>query len=271
MFVPDEDVTYVIRSGVQALERLELIARLLRPTTIDLLDQVDLGPSASFLDVGCGIGDVAAIMAGRSSGHVLGIDINPGVVEGAAQRAQRLGAGAQYRVAGLQDLGTDDLTGFDAVYARAVLTHLPDPSAALTSMLEATAPGGFVLVEDVDLSALWSAPPCRALDEHRDLYLAAAEAIGASPRAASELGARLAAVGAVDVRVDMVQPVLRAPEDLAVHARTMEAIAEPVVRHGLATMDEVDRIIDELDAWARAEGTVGAMPRIVQVSGRKSG
>ena len=76
------------------------------------------------------------------------------------------------------------------------------------------------------------------------------------------------ALGATDVHVDVVQPLLRAPEDLMIHACTMEAIAPPVIAQGLATADEVDSLVAELHDLAHAPGVVATLPRIAQVSAR---
>ena len=48
--------------------------------------------------------------------------------------------------------------------------------------------------------------------------------------------------------VDVVQPVLRTPDEIRVHARTVEAIAGPVVSQGLATVEEIDDLVSGLDA-----------------------
>jgi hypothetical protein len=52
------------------------------------------------------------------------------------------------------------------------------------------------------------------------------------------------------------------------HACTMEAIAAPVLAQGLATVDEVDALVGQLDELARTPGAVATLPRVVQVSAR---
>ena len=53
------DSTYVIRTGDEALDRLQLLARLFWPTTERFLTRTEAFDAERFLDVGCGIGDVA--------------------------------------------------------------------------------------------------------------------------------------------------------------------------------------------------------------------
>ena len=272
MLAMADDASYVIRSGTEALGRLELLARVCRPTTESFLGRVGAtgpGGPGSFLDVGCGIGDVAVLAAQGGATRVLGVDINPGVVAGAAERAARIGAPVQFAVAGLDDLGAGELVDFDVVYSRCMLSHLPDPVPALRSMLAAVRPGGWVLVEDVEVAAVWGSPFDPALARSVELYVAAAHGMGARPDVGPELAVHLRALGACDVDIDVVQPVLRTPDEIRIHARTMEAIAEPVVSQGLATVEEVADLVTRLDAWAAEPGVVATLPRLVQVQGRR--
>jgi SAM-dependent methyltransferase len=262
-----EDSSYVIRSGAGARDRLELIARLFWPTTETFLERAGAFEAMRFFDVGCGIGDVACRLAAGGS-DALGLDVNAEVIAMATERAASLGATAGFRVDGLSELGTDDLVDADVVYARCLLTHQSDPAAGLAAMLAATRPGGLVLVEDVEVAAVWSSPPDPALRRHLELYVMAAHGLGARPDFACEIGPTLAALGATDVHVDVLLPVLRTPDDLLAHAWTMEAIAPPVIAQGLATADEVAELVTRLDEFARTPGVVATLPRVVQVSAR---
>jgi SAM-dependent methyltransferase len=263
-----EDASYVIRSGAAARDRLELIARLFWPTTETFLADVGALDVARFVDVGCGIGDVTCRLDARGV-HAIGIDVNAEVVELATERASSLGARATFHVGGLAELATHaDLVDADAVYARCVLTHQHDPAAGLAEMLAVARPGGLVLVEDVEVAAVWSSPPNDALRRHLALYVAAAHGLGARPDFACEIAPTLGALGATDIHVDVLQPVLRAPADLQAHACTMEAIAQPVLAQGLATADEIETLVAQLDDFATTPGVVATLPRVVQVSAR---
>lgn len=139
----------------------------------------------------------------------------------------------------------------------------------MAALWRGVAPGGLLMIEDVEVAATWGSPPSAALDRYRELYVAAANANGASPAIGAELASFLHDQGATDVEVDLNQPVLRTPADQMIHAATMDAIAEPVITRGLATEEEVDGLVRVLIDYARAPGTVSTLPRIVQVSGRR--
>src|SRR5262245_36429606 len=84
------------------------------------------------LDVGCGPG---SITLGRGEvgapGQVVGIDIQPALVEEArARAAAREVATARFEVADIYRLPFPD-SSFDAVFANGVLMHLREPRRAL--------------------------------------------------------------------------------------------------------------------------------------------
>ncbi|MEU7467550.1 methyltransferase domain-containing protein [Streptomyces sp. NPDC044984] len=107
-----------------------------------------LGVSAGWrcLEVGPGAGSIARWMAGRvgPEGHVVAADINPRFLT--SETAPNL----EVRV---HDITTDafEEAAYDLVHARLVLMHLPDPLAALKTMVAALRPGGRLLVEEGDL------------------------------------------------------------------------------------------------------------------------
>ena len=262
------DSSYIIRSGAAAESRLELLARICWPATQQFLHRRGTLHGRG-LDVGCGSGDVAMRVITAGADEAVGIDINAEVVAFAKGRTAALGSAATFRVAGIDDVGSADLRDFDVVYARCVLSHLPDPRAAMAALWRGVAPGGFLMIEDVEVAATWGSPPSAALARYRELYVAAARANGASPAVGAELACFLRDLGAAEVEVDLTQPVLRTPADQMIHAATMDAIADPVISQGLATAEEVDGLVRTLADYARAPGTVSTLPRVVQVSGRR--
>lgn len=92
------------------------------------------------LDVGCGTGDLARLLARRAA-VVEGIDVEPAVIDA----ARRVGAppGCTFTVAALDDLPPG--RRYDAITAVAVLHHVPfaDALRRLVGMLD---PGGTLLV-----------------------------------------------------------------------------------------------------------------------------
>ena len=145
-----EEHHYLIRGGIAGRERLRLLARVMRPATLALLERAGVTAGLRCLDVGCGGGDVTFDLASLVgiTGHVVGV-LDPTKVElarGDAEQAEV--ANVEFRVADLtQGLGEAE---YDVVYARFLLTHLRDPAAAVALMRAALRPGGRVVLEDID-------------------------------------------------------------------------------------------------------------------------
>ena len=70
----DAQHRYAIRGGKEGKKRLDLLARVMLPTTMQLLDRVGLVRGMKCLDVGCGGGHVAMLIAGivGPEGRVVG-------------------------------------------------------------------------------------------------------------------------------------------------------------------------------------------------------
>jgi ubiquinone/menaquinone biosynthesis C-methylase UbiE len=261
---------YVIRGGVQGRERLRLLARVLQPTTTDLFERVGVASTARCLDLGCGGGDVSVQLARTApGGRCLGIDLDEEKI--GIARAEAAAAGltnVEYRVGDATAPPHSD-ERFDLVYVRFLLTHLPDPAAAVQHMRAWLAPGGTLVVEDIDFAGHFCYPDSDAFRRYQDLYCAVVRARGCDPDIGPRLPGLLADAGLDDVRVHVVQPAGLEGEVTVVAALTLENVADAVVQAQIATREELDRTIDELYEFARADGTLLSLPRIVQAWGTR--
>lgn len=226
----------------------------------------------SCLDCGCGGGDVTFDLASRIGPHgrVVGVDIDEVKLDDARREAVFRGlAHVEFRRASVEECAFD--AAFDLIYSRFLLTHLPDPQAALGKLHRSLAPGGTLIVEDVDFEGHFSHPECDAFRQYVRLYCDVAVRRGADPRIGRRLPALLREAGFDGVEMHVVQPAGFVGDVKLIGPMTMESIVDPVVTEGLAERRELDRIIAELYAFARNPRTVLSLPRIVQVWGRKSG
>src|SRR3984885_6680601 len=74
---------YAIAGGKEGKQRLDLLSDAMRATTLELLESAGLKTGDQCLDAGCGGGHVALEMARivGPTGHVMGIDFDPHVLE----------------------------------------------------------------------------------------------------------------------------------------------------------------------------------------------
>lgn len=222
------------------------------------------------LDAGCGGGDVSRELARRvgPNGRVLGIDLDAVGLAIAAEEAaeQNLGT-VEFRELDIRDLEED--ARFDVVYARFLLSHLADPRAALARLVGALRPGGVIALEDVDFSGHFCSPDCPAFREYVRLYGEVVRAKGADPDIGPRLPLLLREAGLRDVAMTVIQPAGTEEAVKLINPITMEMIGEAVVAAGLASPQEVDRLVAELFAATRDDRVVLSIARIIQTWGRK--
>ena len=108
------------------------------------LDQ--LPPGSRVLDVGCGIGGSARILARDYGLDVLGISISPGQIERARQLTP---AGLSCRFAVMDALALElPDQSFDAVWSVEAGPHMPDKQRYADELLRVLKPGGRLAVAD---------------------------------------------------------------------------------------------------------------------------
>jgi SAM-dependent methyltransferase len=259
---------YVIRGGMAGRERLRVIARVMSPTTEDLFDRVGVEPTARCLDVGCGGGDVTVALARRAhDGAAVGVDVDETKIDLA--RAEAADAGVENVEFRLKDV-MDPAPGrelFDVVYGRFLLTHLPDPAAALAKMRERLVPGGVLVVEDIDCTGHFCEPDSPAFRRFVELYTRTVQSRGGDPNIGPRLPGLLRDAGFHRLGLNVVQPAGISGEVKLIGPLTLEAIAESVLAAGLADPEELSEVVNDLYALAGEDRTFMSVPRIVQAWG----
>ena len=261
---------YVIRGGIQGRERLRVISRIMHPTSSSLLDRLELHEGLVCADFGCGGGDLTVELARRvgPTGKAFGFDIDQTKLDIARAEAERLGvSNVEFHAS---DLRHSSFThSFDVVYTRFLLTHLKDPGTVVGMFFDHLRPGGRMAVEDVDFSGYFTYPDSLAFQRYRELYCATVIRRGGDPNIGPRLPSLLQNAGLTDVGVHIVQPVALKGDAKLATPLTMENIADTVLDDGLATREEIDRIVRELYEFAANPTTLAGTPRIVQSWGRR--
>jgi ubiquinone/menaquinone biosynthesis C-methylase UbiE len=121
-----------------------LVPTLFTPWAHDLIARAALQPGERVLDVACGTGIVARLAAAHVgvAGHVVGVDLNPGMLAVArTQTPTTASARVAWRAGDANALPCDDAT-FDVVFCQQGLQFFPDKDHALREMYRVLAPGG---------------------------------------------------------------------------------------------------------------------------------
>lgn len=133
-----------------ARERLSRLQDVYDPGTIRLLGALGVDSGWRCLEVGAGAGSIAVWMSEQvgPSGSVLATDIDPRFLDQlAAERAN-----IEVRQ---HDVVNDELpvSAFDLIHTRMVLEHLPARDQALSRLVNALTPGGWLMIESIDFGS----------------------------------------------------------------------------------------------------------------------
>jgi SAM-dependent methyltransferase len=131
----------VTGSAAEVYQR-QLVPAIFAPWAPRVLDLAAPAAGARVLDVACGTGVVARLAAERvgPGGRVVGLDLNPGMLQVAAGLAVR-GAPTRWVQADAGHLPFGDRS-FEVVCCQLGLQYVPDRAAALAEMARVLAPGG---------------------------------------------------------------------------------------------------------------------------------
>jgi ubiquinone/menaquinone biosynthesis C-methylase UbiE len=123
----------------------------------DYLDAMGIDSARSVLDLGCGTGVAARMIARRPgfAGRVTGIDRSPHLVGAAIRLAREDGVGSrvEFRAGDSHTLQLRDAE-FDAVVAHTLFSHLEDPRSVLREIVRVLKPGGKAGIFDGDSASI---------------------------------------------------------------------------------------------------------------------
>lgn len=239
----------------EAAQRFDALSELFNPATFATFERLGVGPGTSVWEVGAGGPSVPRWLAARTGGSVLATDLD----------TRWLDHDASYAVLE-HDIATDPPPrgGFDVVHARLVLVHVTDRTKAISTMVEALNPGGWLFLEEADpglqplaspdavgeaeVLANWLKSGFRALMAERGVDLAFGRTLprllrqagltDVSAQGAFPLGgpicAALERATTLQIRQQLLDAALATEEDIAAHlsnvdSGTMDLCTSPMV------------------------------------------
>ena len=162
---------YTIRGGTEGKERLDLLARVMLPTTSQLLNRAGCSWGMKCLDVGCGGGHGSLLIASMvgAQGRVVGTDTDNEIIELAKEDA-KIARGNNVEFRHLDACIHRWHDEYDLIYARFLLSHLSQPETCLRAMMKACKVHGIIVVEDIDFTGSFCYPACPAYERYVELY-----------------------------------------------------------------------------------------------------
>lgn len=261
---------YAIRGGIEGKKRLDLLARVMLPTTMELLVRAGLTRGMKCMDVGCGGGHVTISMARivGPEGRVVGTDTDAAILALAREDAEAA------KITNVEFQRQDACAcswhdEFNVVYARFLLSHLSEPDICLAAMLQACAPSGTIVIEDTDFAGSFCYPTCAAYERYKELYQELVQRRGGDPNIGPKLPVMLRRAGVQGVELNVIQPAHINGEGKLMAPITMSRISDTLTAEGLATEAEVRQILKELNQVAADSETVISLPRVFQVWGKR--
>ena len=263
---------YLMDDTREDCERLGRQARMWSRVLAEVLATLKVGDGWRCLELGCGTGVGLEQIARRvgAAGEVLGVDINPRPIEYAREALRRSGfQNARFMAQDIESLELEPGV-FDLVYARIFLYHMPDHEAVFRKMTHWVRPGGLVLVQDYDCSALRHIPALPCYARYQELFERAVGLCGAHFTIGRDLVRMFTDAGleGIEARGDVHvsvsgDPYYEIPADILDNMRTV------ILGQGVCREEELDRTVAEMRAASGVAGHCLLHPLLVSVCARR--
>jgi SAM-dependent methyltransferase len=251
------DPTYVMGRSEAEAQRLMLQSRILERITRGFLVNTGIAPGMTVLDVGSGAGDVAFAAADLVGPHgrVIGVDLNPAILETARQRAAAEGRGNVEFIVG--DCRSAALPhDVDAAVGRFVLFYTGDITETVQAVAERVKPGGVVAFAEPDFNTILGYLQAGPAGVNRCAWewtIRAFASAGIPTAMIAPISRAFLAAGFGAPQMDL-QAFLFGADDLdgfALFAATARSLLPLLEREGIVTAEILDG--DTLAARSRAE------------------
>lgn len=157
---------YQLKGNAPQLYELGSVSMIFRPLAELTFEHVSLHEGERVLDAACGTGIITRVAAQRFAhiGNIVGVDLNPGMLDVARENTPTTGVTVEWRQGDVCALPFPD-GSFDVVLCQQGLQFVPDKFAALRDMRRVLASGGR-LVFTVWIESPYHAALADALTRH---------------------------------------------------------------------------------------------------------
>jgi len=269
MAAKDENQHYLLATGERAVYRLDLLHRIFRPATRELLHAAGLASGMRVAEIGCGTGLTAMWIAEQTGprGSVVAVDASREQLQ-IAERNNAAINNLSFHEAGAYDLRLPG-ESFDLVYSRFLLCHLDDPAKALCEMSSILKPGGVLVCEDHDDGGIFTQPRTHAYQRLVEISEAVNRARGLDSYIGLKLPGLFRAAGFSHPQVRVNQLAFLRGEEKRFWEITLREAAPAVLAASASTPSEIEALCQEMQNIASDESILLMLARVTQVWTRK--
>jgi SAM-dependent methyltransferase len=260
---------YVLASGRSGHDRLRMLCEIHDPPTRQLLLRAGLNSAHRYVEFGCGLGYVAR-WAATLAAQVTATDLSEEQLSESRRLAREQGLrNIEFTTANIYEHGLEP-GSYDYSYSRWLLMHLTRPVEAMRKIREALKPGGIMVCEEADISAIYTEPATDGYHSYRDLAFVLGEKINVDYAGGRHLHLWAREAGFEILHVDAYQPhFMTGPHknfwswtfhESVPNAMKMGVITEERWREISGSMHEADADPNVLVAHARTGQLIARNP-----------
>ena len=259
---------YLLGTGRTDHDRLHVISAIHDGRTREVLRRAGFVSGHHFVEFGCGLGYVTRWAASEGA-HATGIDLNEDNIAVATELARRAGLEtAQFRSADIYQPGIEP-ESLDVSYSRWLMVHLIRPVDAMRTIYAALKPGGVMVCEEADVSAVYTEPASAAYAELRDICME-----GARQRGVDYSGGRRTHLWAKEagfeiVHVDAYHPHYVTGEHKGFWNWTLRAVGQGMVKEESLTQARLNELVAGMNDADASPDTLVAHSRMHQLIAKK--
>jgi len=254
---------YVLDAGKSGHTRLRVISDIHDDRTRALLLDAGLKAGHRYVEFGCGLGYVTR-WATSVGADALGIDLSADQI---AEATELAGGKTEFLVGSVYDHGLPP-ESVDISYSRWLLMHLNRPVDAMRSIYAALEPGGLMVCEEADMSAIYAEPPS-GYHEYVELAFATGATLGVDYAGGRRLHRWASQAGFDVLRIDAYHPHYLTGEHKGFWSWTYREAGANLVKEGVMTDAQYEEISEAMRAADDDPLTVVAHARMHQLVARK--
>jgi cyclopropane fatty-acyl-phospholipid synthase-like methyltransferase len=256
-------------AGKHDHDRLRVISEIHDGRTRELLSKAGLSSGHRFVEFGCGLGYVTR-WAATQGASATGIDASEEQVAAAqALTREAVTDRVEFRAGSVYEPGLD-AGSVDMSYSRWLMVHLQRPVEAMRAIHAALKPGGVMVCEEADVSAVYAEPRSAAYEEMRDIGIA-----GGHARGVDYTGGRRAHLWAKEagfeiLHVDAYHPHYLTGDHKGFWNWTLRNAGVGLVTEGSLSMMKLQELVEGMTQADESPDTLVAHCRMHQLVARKT-